>query len=142
MIVHALLTASMTKILVLCRVVWVVFISMLCYLSQGYPETHLRVWPFEKRSNYTCRPSFIDKDVSKSVSESEEVGNCHTCVICFCIRYSSILTASNLGGCLWRHCHLVCACFTFIMLLYSLILLPITVEPLYSGHHWGMKFCP
>lgn len=33
----------------------------------GYPEQHIRLWPFEKRSNYTCRPSFIDKDVTKQV---------------------------------------------------------------------------
>lgn len=33
----------------------------------GYPETHIRLWPFERRSNYTTRPSFIDKDVTRSV---------------------------------------------------------------------------
>ena len=41
--------------------------SMTVCMHQGYPENHIRLWPFEKRSNYTCRPTFVDKDFTKSV---------------------------------------------------------------------------
>ena len=66
----------------------------------------MRLWPFEKRSNYTCRPSFIDKDVTRSVSDVIIIVMIGV-TDCMLSRSSTMLTASSRGDCLWRPCHLV-----------------------------------
>ena len=92
--------------------VLIVFVQasfLLYWLSlQGHAATSIRIWPFERRSNYTYRPSFVERPDDPKRTVSDRLSAYHrkctilfVCLLLIC-RYSSMLISSHLGECFLR----------------------------------------
>lgn len=56
--------------------VFVIFIFIV-FLSQGFPIDQIRPWPFNYRTNQTCRPMLLDleNDINKPIIDLAENAN-------------------------------------------------------------------